>query len=181
MKCTSCNNGQLASAYLEGLFPCHTCSNCGGNLIILSDYLRWRDQNEDIDLSSEKPLQIEAQETSKAMLCPKTGGIMTKYKISKGSEHRLDLSPTINAIWLDKGEWELLKENGLASKLNNIFTSHWQHEIRSQESADIIKALYKEKFGKNYTTLKEFRELLNSMPARSEALAYLMADDPYEP
>ena len=148
---------------------------------MLTDYLKWQDQNKEADLSSGTPLEMDVQETSKAMLCPKTGGIMTKYKISKDSEHRLDLSPTINAIWLDKGEWELLKENGLATKLNNIFTNHWQHEIRSQESADIIKALYKEKFGENYAALKEFRERLNSMSARSEALAYLMADDPYKP
>jgi len=181
MKCTSCNSGQLNSAYLEGLFPCHTCSNCGGNLIMLTDYLRWQDQNKEIDLSADASLEVDAQETSKAMLCPKTGSIMTKYKISKDSEHRLDLSPTINAIWMDRGEWELLKENGLAGKLNNIFTSHWQHDIRSQESADVLASLYQQKFGENYTAIKEFRELLNTMDSKSETLAYLMADDPYKP
>jgi len=144
---------------------------------MLSDFLRWKESNE----PTTDNVAVEIQETSKAMVCPKTGRLMTKYKISKDIEHRLDLSPSINAVWIDKGEWELLKENGLATKLNNIFTNHWQHEIRSQESADIIKALYKEKFGENYAALKEFRERLNSMSARSEALAYLMADDPYKP
>lgn len=179
MKCTSCNDGSLSSSHLEGLFPCQTCSNCGGNLIMLTDYLRWRDHNEDVDLSTNSSIEVQVQENSKTMLCPITGGIMTKYKISKDSEHRLDLSPIINAIWMDKGEWELLKESGLATQLNNIFTSHWQYDIRSQESADILDALYQEKFGDNYATLKEFRKTLDTMQNRSEVLAFLMADDPY--
>jgi len=181
MKCTSCHKGMLNPAYLEGLFPCHTCSNCGGNLVVLSDYLRWKDQNTDIDFNAEPAAEMEVQETSKAMLCPKTGRLMTKYKVSKDTEHRLDLSPTINAIWMDKGEWELLKANGLAGKLNNIFTNHWQHEIRSQASADILEALYQRKFGDDYAFIKKFREKFQSMDAKSEALAFLMADDPYQP
>jgi len=181
MKCTSCHEGNLDPAYLEGLFPCHTCSYCGGNLVMLSDYLRWQDHNKSVVLGVGSTLEIEAQETSKAMICPITGGIMTKYKISKDTEHRLDLSPAINAVWMDKGEWELLKDNDLAGRLNNIFTDHWQHDIRSQESADMLAALYERKFGNSYAVIKEFRNTLNAMESKSEVLAYLMAEDPYKP
>lgn len=181
MKCTSCKTGTLNPAYLEGLFPCHTCSDCEGNLVMLSDYLRWQDQDTAVDLSAESTLEEEAQETSKAMICPITGGLMTKYKISKDSEHRLDLSPTISAIWMDGGEWGLLKKNGLARKLNNVFTNHWQREIRSQASADVLTVLYQRKFGDDYPIIKEFREKLHSLDTKSEVLAYLMAEDPYEP
>ena len=180
MKCTSCGEATLNSSYLEPQLPCYTCPACNGSLLMLSDFLRWKENHDSKDLIANTAT-IEVQETSKAMLCPKTGGLMTKYKISKDTEHRLDLSPTINAVWMDKGEWELLKEKGLAGKINAIFTDHWQEEIRSEESADILSALYKRKFGSHYEDIKAFRELIGDKKYRSEAIAYLLAEDPYSP
>lgn len=179
MKCTSCKQGQLQPNYLEGLLPCHSCSNCGGTLLMLSDYLRWSSSYENAEYIHDVEAEIEAEETVNAMICPKTGGLMTKYKISKDTEHRLDLSPVINAIWMDKGEWELLKKHGLAGKLNNIFTDHWQRDIRSQQSADVLSALYAKRFGDNYPLIKEFRKVLDTMESPSEAIAYLISEDPY--
>ncbi len=180
MKCTACHEGTLSPSYLEGLLPCHTCSNCGGTLLILSDYLSWKDQA-DLNFSEQASgAEVHAEETEKAMLCPKTGALMTKYRISKDTEHRLDLSPSVNAIWMDKGEWELLKAQGLAGELNNVFTAHWQHEIRGQESAEILDALYQKKFGDNYQKIKDFRELIDG-ENKSEVIAFLLSDDPYKP
>ena len=179
MKCTSCHDGFLQPAYLDSLFPCHTCTNCGGNLVMLTDFLRWQEQNKDTEFVVLSSSAVEAVETSKAMICPKTGGLMTKYKISKDTEHRLDLSPTINAVWMDKGEWDLLKEKGLAPRLNNIFTDHWQKDIRSQESSDVLAELYQDKFGHHYEDIKIFREKLWGMKSKSEVIAYLLSDDPY--
>lgn len=180
MKCSACDSGVLAPAYIDGLFPCHTCDGCGGNLVMMGDYFRWQDQHPEFDVKVDPPLEVAAEETEKAMICPITGGIMTKYRIAKGTEHRLDLSPTINAIWLDKGEWAILKSNGLAGRLNNIFTNHWQHEIRSQESADILESLNRKKFGERYAEIVAFKAMLDALENRSEAIAFLLSDDPYK-
>jgi len=144
---------------------------------MLSDFLRWKESNE----PTTDNVAVEIQETSKAMVCPKTGRLMTKYKISKDIEHRLDLSPSINAVWIDKGEWELLKEKGLACSINSIFTDHWQEDIRLGESSDIMSAIYKKKFGEHYKDIKEFRELIINKKFRSQVIAYLIAEDPYKP
>jgi len=162
MKCSACSNGTLKSDYL-----------------MMGDYLRWQDSNPSIDLNTEPPVAVEVEETSKAMICPKTGGLMTKYRISKDTNHRVDLSPTINAIWLDNGEWGLLKNVGLAGRLNNIFTDHWQHEIRAQESAEVLESLHRRKFGDNYDKVVAFRDVLDGMDNRSEVIAFLLSDDPY--
>lgn len=180
MKCTSCKEGSLSPTHLEGSLRCQQCTNCEGILLMLTDYLRWKDLNGKPEFTRNENAKVRAEDTEKALLCPITGRLMTKYKISKDTDHRLDLSPTINAIWMDSGEWELLKERGLVGKLNNIFTDHWQHDIRGQESADILEALYDRKFGKHYPAIKEFRAKLEEMN-KSEVLAYLLADDPYEP
>ncbi|RBP51010.1 zf-TFIIB domain-containing protein [Arenicella xantha] len=181
MKCTACESGLLIPAYLEGLFPCHTCTDCGGNLVMLGDYLRWQDANENALFISDTSTKVEIQETERALLCPKTGRLMTKYRIAKETEHRLDLSPHINAVWLDKGEWALLKEQGLAGRLNEIFTDHWQSDVRSKESADILDGLYAKRFGEHYADIKAFRAKIDKMDERSEVIAYLLADDPYKP
>lgn len=181
MKCTACQQNELKPSYLEGLIPCYTCAGCGGNLLMLTAYLSWLEQNDNPDFVSDESSVVQAEDSAKALLCPKTGAIMTKYKIATDSDHRLDYSPHINAVWMDAGEWELIKKEGLAGRLNQVFTDHWQKELVSQESAEILASLYERKFGEDYAELKRFRERLQNMPEKHEALAYLMAEDPYKP
>ncbi|MCI5141289.1 MAG: hypothetical protein D3909_06095 [Candidatus Electrothrix sp. ATG1] len=180
MQCTSCKKGQLVPANLDFLLPCHTCSHCAGNFVLLNDYLRWLENNENPDFVSASDAVVEAEETSSAMICPKTSLLMVKYKISQHSDHRLDLSPSINAVWLDKGEWDLLKKEGLAGKLNEIFTDSWQRGIREAKTSETLNLLYTKKFGKNYEKVKQFKALLDEMENKSEVIAYLISDDPYK-
>lgn len=180
MKCTACNEGVLNSDYLESLLPCRTCSNCGGHWLALTDYLRWL-ADEPVLAIEKSEVRVESVDTQKAMICPKTGKIMTKYRITSDSEHRLDLSPSVDCIWLDSGEWQLLKQHGLADRLNQIFTRHWQQEIREQESSDILRAMYQRKFGERYASIKAFRKELMEVPDKHSVIAYLIAEDPYSP
>ncbi len=39
---------------------------------------------------------------------------MRKLRLSTTTEHRIDYSASVAGVWLDKGEWQLLKEEGLA-------------------------------------------------------------------
>ena len=180
MKCTSCKQGNLIPAYLDYLFPCHTCSHCGGSLVMLSDYLRWLEDNENPDFIKSSEAVVEAEETTSAMVCPKSKVLMLKYKISQHNDHRLDLSPAINAVWMDKGEWDLLKQEGLAGKLNEIFTDSWQRGIREAKASETLDMLYEKKFGANYDKVKEFKAVLDAMGNKSEVIAYLISDDPYK-
>lgn len=176
MKCSSCKNGNLERSYFEGLFACHSCSNCGGDLILLGDFLRWQELNPEVDLAVEAKVDVVSEDTSRAMLCPLSGTLMTKYRIAADTEHRLDLSPSINAVWLDKGEWSLLKEKGLANKLAEIFTDHWQRGVREEETADVLEDLYERRFGEHYEQVKAFKPVLKAMSNPQEVVAYLLSD-----
>ena len=176
MQCTSCHKGQLQPAYLDTLFPCHSCTHCGGNLILLSDYLRWKANAPE---QEQVAIEIDTSDTQRAMLCPKTGSLMLKYRISHKTERKLDLSPLINAIWLDKGEWELLKSEGLTLSLNAIFTEQWQKNIRAHKTKDTLSAHYQMVFGDDYATLAQFKLQLDKMKNKPEAIPYLLADAPY--
>jgi Zn-finger nucleic acid-binding protein len=145
-------------------------------LILLGDFLRWQELNPESDFDVEAEVGVVAEETTRAMICPLSGTIMTKYRISADTEHRLDLSPTINAVWLDKGEWSLLKEKGLAKKLNQIFTNHWQRGVRDTETSEMLDELYARRFGGQYEQIKAFKNVIEQMENRSEIVAYLLSD-----
>ncbi len=82
---------------------------------------------------------------------------------------------------MDRGEWALLKEKGLAGKLNQIFTEHWQREVVSDKAADVLDEMYKRDFGENYQSIKAFRELIHGLDNRAEIIAFLLSEDPYSP
>lgn len=180
MKCPSCENGELRDAYLEEYLPCKTCDRCGGNWILLEHYLRWKDGYASQATEPADDVEIELAETKRALTCPVSGTLMLKYRISKDSEHRLDLSPSVNGVWLDKGEWSLLKQSGLADKLNAIFTAPWQRKIRAESSRDTFEQLYRRKFGdSDYEKIREIRDWLHAHPHREALRAFLVADNPW--
>ena len=180
MKCPSCKTGNLMHSHLEDMLPCCTCNQCSGHWLLLTDYLRWKDQAELSSTSSHEDAQIEVQDTKQALVCPVSGVLMLKYRISGQTSHRLDLSPGVNGIWLDKGEWELLKQEGLIDKLNHIFTAPWQRKLRAEQTKDTLSAVYAKQFGEeDYAKLQEVRQWLEQNPKKAYMLAYLVADNPY--
>ena len=122
MKCTNCENGQLEPGFIEGQFQAHTCSDCDGNWILIENFVSWKKRHPDHQFAQNVACSFDASETKKALLCPATGSIMRKFRISANSTHRVDYSHTVGGIWLDKGEWDLLKAEGLAGSLNAIVT-----------------------------------------------------------
>ncbi|WP_245556355.1 TFIIB-type zinc ribbon-containing protein [Algicola sagamiensis] len=105
---------------------------------------------------------------------------MRKLRISAQHAHRLDYSNSVGGIWLDKGEWELLKAEGLAGSLNAIVTQTWQNKIRQETALNNFVEIYESKFGKEtYKKAKEIRQWLQSQPQKADLRAYLLAEDPY--
>lgn len=181
MNCTQCLSGVLKPSFIDGLFRTHTCTHCGGNWILIEDFVTWKERNPDHEFTEEPDWQAEASEdTREALLCPVTGGFMTKFKITAQSEHKIDYSASVGGIWLDKGEWDLLKSAGLASTLNRIVTRHWQRNIAKESSKDSFEGIYLAKFGQpGYEKIKAMKAWLDEQPNKAGLRAYLLAKDPY--
>ncbi|KGJ91463.1 zf-TFIIB domain-containing protein [Colwellia psychrerythraea] len=170
MKCTSCKKGELIPSFIDGQFRAHTCSNCNGNWILIEDYVAWKERNP--QYSFDENTHCDVDETKQALLCPVSGTIMRKLRLSSATEHRIDYSANVGGVWLDKGEWELLKEEGLAGSLNALLTSHWQRNIRINNTKD--------KFGnESYDKVKELRKWLYQQPNKADLRSYILAEDPY--
>ncbi|WP_104398870.1 TFIIB-type zinc ribbon-containing protein [Vibrio penaeicida] len=178
MKCTSCNTGVLEPKFIDGMFPAHICNECEGNWILVEDYVAWKEDNPAYPISNSVTCEISDTET--ALLCPQTGTIMRKLRISSNISHRLDYSVAVGGIWLDKGEWSIIREGGLANSLNAVVTTQWQKNIRTNNSTENFVSLYNDKFGEEtYEKLKDIRSWINAHPNKHDLQAYLSAEDPY--
>ena len=180
MNCTSCNNGFLKPSFIEGQFRAHSCTNCGGNWILVEDFVAWKERNPNYQFAENIAFESEATENKKALICPASGSIMRKFRISATNQHHIDYSSAVGGIWLDRGEWELLKVEGLAGSLNAVVTRQWQSQIRKNSAEQNFSNLYKDKFGTDtYEKVKELRSWLNEQPQKADLRAYLLAEDPY--
>ncbi|WP_448547030.1 zf-TFIIB domain-containing protein [Thalassotalea fusca] len=178
MKCTSCQQGDLIPSFIEGLFRAHTCASCEGNWILIEDYVAWKERHPEHVFDERVSCEIE--ESKHALLCPVTGTIMRKFRLSNTTEHRIDYSASVGGVWLDNGEWELLKQEKLAGSLNAVLTAYWQRNVRMNSTKDNFVEIYKDKFGEeDYQTVKEMRDWLSSQPNKHDLKAYLLAEDPY--
>lgn len=186
MRCTRCHQGELEPASLEQDFPVMTCNACGGHWIHLDDYFQWQEKQPPMNaVVDEIGVEVDAieetqQENADVMLCPESGAIMIKYRITSDTEHKLDWSE--KGIWLDKGEWALMKTKGVADKLNQIFSEQWQSRIRKRTQRNTIEARYEKQFGTEaYSRLKLVRSWLEEQndEDRMMMLAFLFAKDPY--
>lgn len=183
MKCTSCNSGYLKPSFIDELFRSHTCTACGGNWILIEDYVSWKERHPEHTFATcltASEEEIVTRDTKKALLCPVTGAIMQKFRFSAGSDRRIDYSPPVGGIWLDRGEWELLKAEGLSGSLNAVVTSQWQKELRENSAREGFAEIYRNKFGDEaYSKIREMRAWLLSQENKSDLRAYLLAQDPY--
>ena len=180
MHCTACHKGTLIPSFIDSLLRAHACDQCGGNWVLIEDFLSWREHSSQPVDVVDTQYQEEPQDSEKALLCPVTGALMTKFKVSAASTHRVDYSASVGGIWLDKGEWELLKQEGIASSLSTIVTRSWQVDIRKEETKNHFIDIYESKFGdENYAKIKAMREWLQAQPQKVDLRAYLLADDPY--
>ncbi|SIS76842.1 MAG: hypothetical protein C9355_00110 [Thalassolituus maritimus] len=177
MNCPSCKKDSLKPSFIEDGFRAHSCLLCKGNWILIEDFVAWMEKGDQTFSGSDSYV---ADDSKKALLCPVTGTIMQKYKIKSDSDHKLDYSPHVGGVWLDAGEWEYLKEHGLAAQINSILTDQWQKQLREEGTASNFVSLYKSKFGEDdYLKVKEIREWLENHPDKAELRRYLMAQNPY--
>jgi Zn-finger nucleic acid-binding protein len=178
MRCPSCKGSELIPSFLDDLFRSHTCKDCGGSWLLIEDYVAWKERNPEYAFSQDA--LFDMQDSKNALLCPVTGTIMQKYRISHDSDHHLDYSASVGGVWLDSGEWEYLKKHKLAGSLNRLFTSHWQKSIRENTARITLSDMYRAKFGEEtYLKAKEIREWLNNHPRKADLRSYILAEDPY--
>ena len=114
---------------------------------------------------------IEDDEVIK--ICPESGQIMQRYKVGHGFSFYLDRSPS-GSIWLDRGEWQALKDRQFHDELHLVFTAPWQDKVRAERRKDVEQELLVAKFGSDLLAkIEDLRHELSEHEHRAFALAYL--------
>ncbi len=109
-----------------------------------------------------------------ALICPESGCVLLRYKAGHGLPFHLDRSPATGGVWLDRGEWEALKRQGLHVELNLIFTASYQRDVRAAEYAQSLEKVFQDRIGPgDFDRVAEFKEWMIRHPKRHDILCYL--------
>jgi len=180
MRCPSCQSSRLVSAYLEKGLPCRQCKKCGGNWLCLDNYLFWKERHGNELKQSSDSIKIVLNDSEHAMMCPKTGAFMVKYRIVRETNQHIDFSPQANSVWLDEGEWQLLIKYRLVDRLIEILTEPWQREIHLDETLEFAERMDHQLFDEaTYHALTEIHQWIHQHTDKSAILAFLNSPDPF--
>lgn len=177
MLCVSCKQSHLEPKELEPGLIAAVCSECSGALVSLMNYRYWLDNMGAAFVQADAKAEVP-DELPGVRACPKCTRLMTKYQMGAASEHKLDLCAGCDEAWLDKGEWQLLKQLDLQGKLPKIFTEAWQRNIRKTRQESALQDRYEKLLGADdFATLNTFKQWLYHHPQK-EAMKQFIAINP---
>jgi len=166
---------------IEPSLLAYACPKSGGTWIPLQSYLDWKEHHaRDQSEVPTKDIPSAADDSKRrALICPESGHLLIRYKVGHGLPFHVDVSPKTGGIWLDRGEWEALKNKGLHLELNHIFTAPYQHQVRAEEHEAAMDRLFRDKIGcEDFERVVEFKRWLSSHPKRRSIRAYLLYELP---
>lgn len=150
------------------------CEACGGAALALADYRRWRDQAP-YD-AGDRPGVLVVEDSAAARPCPSCARLMQRLRVGGTPEFRLDRCPGCALLWLDRGEWEALRGNGLALMVEEITSERWQRDLQASEVRALRETQLRDKHGaERMAELARMRDWLQAQPQRDELLALLRA------
>jgi len=172
MKCTQCKEHSLEPLEVEEKLLAAACQNCEGLLMPLLNYRYWLSSHGKVNPTEFEIDQVE--DNHQAVICPKCSRFMLKYRIDVDESNRIDFCANCGEVWLDKGEWELLKALGLHDKLPRITTDSWQEHIRAQFKKDRLEGRYKSMLGEAaFYKAADFKMWLDKQENKQDIVNYL--------
>ena len=113
MDCYRCVGRVLKPVKLDHGLPPRECDSCGGVHIDLLNYRAWSEENAvAAETTATVDVPLPADNTS-ALICQRCSRIMLKYRVSTDHQNFVDICTSCDDIWLDSGEWGLIKHLAL--------------------------------------------------------------------
>jgi Zn-finger nucleic acid-binding protein len=172
--CPACHQQTLRHTELEPLLPCYRCERCGGQWIRGEHYLRWL-THPDRKPMEPAPAAGEIHDSTRAMICPECGRLLSRYRVGHGADFVVDHCAGCGGIWLDRHEWESLERMHLADRIHHIFSSAWQAQnLREQQQRAAAQLLIDRIGADHFAELTRMTEWIRSHPRRQEIRAFLL-------
>lgn len=189
LNCYCCKTHPLKPTKLDYALPALRCEDCHGTYLDLLTYRTWLENNL-ANIEQEKRTQesttgetveIDALSNSEsALICQRCSKFMLKYRINNEQANTINVCHTCDDVWLDQGEWELLKHLKIQDKLTQVMTEPWQKQLRNQEREQAFKVRYQQLLGDDFEQVEAFATWLYEHPKRSEIQHYLSAFKPID-
>jgi Zn-finger nucleic acid-binding protein len=174
MICPACGAKHFAPVKIDGALPAEQCADCHGVWVELELYRMWRKNRPHQAAHDYAGEIIEVNDTVR--LCPKSGRMMTRIRVSNDNPLLLDYSVVAQGVWFDQGEWERLVALGLSDQLDAVVSERWQTDLRQTASRERLEKAMRARFGDTgYEELVRVRDWLATQPNRPEMIAFLNA------
>ncbi len=174
-RCPGCRGGDWSHARLAEHLAAWRCGACGGHLLSLADYRRWRSVHPaEPALGEAEAAQGGDAQSDAARLCPACGRIMSRLRGGSDPAFVLDRCNACQWLWLDAGEWRRLQGNELHRQLDRVLSDGWQRRLEADDRAarredDLRRRLGDEVFDEAL----RIRAWLERLPRRQEVLRLL--------
>jgi len=171
----------LIKTELEPGLTSWKCPVSEGHWIPAPSYWRWHSQlstalkqdNSERKISNVQTTDTDEQIERPALLCPESNCLLVRYRVG-GLGIYIDRSPLSGGIWLEKGEWNLLKENTLHASLHEIFTTSYQKRILREEAHAALMHKFYTDLGEDVAEdLMHLAEWLKLHPKKRRIIAWL--------
>lgn len=182
MNCPVCETSELVSTDLESNLTSFRCPDCGGNWIRGAEYWKWLEEHgPNLPERNDQDSGLSLAEPGRHVDCPECRFRMVKYLVGHGFNFTLDQCGGCKGIWLDRNEWEALKERNLHDDVHAMFTAFWQAEALKERRRKHLEEIYITRFGADdYLEITKIRAWLSTRTNRQELLAYLTDHDPFD-
>ncbi len=172
--CPACSRAGLRHTVLADGLTAHGCPHCGGVLLSLVGYRTWYEAHaSDIPDAVAPPADPVTADSPEAKQCPRCDRVMTKYRISANVRNRLDYCAHCSEIWLDKGEWELVRHLAASGSLANVVTQPWQRKVVDDDTGRLELERIQQILGPGYGKFMELTRWLDTHAERIMILARL--------
>lgn len=175
---------ELTDSQLSAGLLAKSCPSCGGAWIPPEHYTAWQRRHnhpEDPVTVSILPLSVVGATApppldNRAALCPDCRSYLVRGRVSlQNFAFFVERCPNCNGIWIDAGEWDILKALNLHTHIDYIFSTEWQARVRELEQTERERQATLEKMGPEIAQrLFELADLLESHPNGDFGVAYLM-------
>lgn len=172
MKCPTCKSTRLEPRELEPGLNSHSCPQCSGSFVVFEHYLDWQSTSPTIAAAETPP--IPQTEDPGPRLCPYCGRFMTRFRIALDLPFQLDRCGGCAGMWLESGEWAILRGRGVLTKLNTVFADSYQLQLRQEDARRQQEERYRTLLGDDaLQRVQEFKRWGKAHPKWTVILAVL--------
>jgi len=170
----------LVEAELDIGLTSWRCPSSGGHWVPAPSYWQWHSQlppqlkeRQERRIEKITAPDMDSLLERHALICPESHCLLVRYKVG-GLGIFIDRSPISGGIWLEAGEWSLLKENSIHASLHEIFTSSYQKRVLKEEAREALMHKFYTDLGEDIAEdLVNLAEWLKLHPKRRRIIAWL--------